>query len=71
MPNGLIDQFCVCHCRRYRVQANTDIAKYERGKNEPPATVLLLYSRVSGIPVDQIIDDELSLDLSLIRKPRL
>ena len=49
----------------------TDISKYERNANEPPLAVLLAYSRASGIPVDQIIDDELSLDLSLIRKPRL
>lgn len=53
------------------VREYTDISKYERDVNEAPLAVLLAYSRASGIPVDQIIDDELSLDLSLIRKPRL
>jgi transcriptional regulator with XRE-family HTH domain len=37
----------------------TNISKYELGKNEPPLMVLLAYSHVSGIPVEQIIDDAL------------
>ena len=36
------------------------ISKYELDKNEPPLAVLLAYSRASGIPVEQIIDDEIS-----------
>ncbi len=39
-----------------------DISKYEHDKNEPPLMVLLAYSRVSGIPVERIIDDSLDLD---------
>jgi len=35
----------------------TNISKYELDRNEPPLMVLLAYSRVSGIPVEQIIDD--------------
>ena len=41
-----------------------DISKYEHDKNEPPLMVLLAYSRVSGIPVERIIDDSLDLDRS-------
>jgi len=37
----------------------TFISKYEHNINEPPLAVLLAYSRVSGIPVEQIIDDEI------------
>ena len=37
------------------------ISKYELDRNEPPLAVLLAYSRASGIPVERIIDDELTL----------
>ena len=37
------------------------ISKYEHDKNEPPLMVLLAYSRVSGIPVEHIIDDEITI----------
>jgi transcriptional regulator with XRE-family HTH domain len=38
-----------------------DISKYEYDKNEPPLMVLLAYSRVSKIPLENIIDDNLDL----------
>jgi transcriptional regulator with XRE-family HTH domain len=38
-----------------------DISKYELDKNEPPLMVLLAYSNVSGIPLPNIIDDDLDL----------
>lgn len=38
-----------------------NISKYERDINEPPLMVLLAYSRVSGIPLPNIIDDDLDL----------
>jgi transcriptional regulator with XRE-family HTH domain len=40
----------------------TTISKYELDKNEPPL-VLLAYARLRGIPVEQIIDDELELTI--------
>ena len=43
------------------VREYTDISKYERDVNEPPLAVLLAYSRASGIPLEQIVDDGLSL----------
>jgi hypothetical protein len=39
----------------------TLISKYELNVNEPPLFVLLAYSRVSGIPLEQIVDDEKDL----------
>ena len=39
----------------------TNISKYELDKNEPPLVVLLAYSRVSKIPLENIIDDDLDL----------
>lgn len=39
----------------------TTISKYEHDKNEPPLHVLLAYSRVSKIPVENIIDDKMDL----------
>jgi transcriptional regulator with XRE-family HTH domain len=40
---------------------HTTISKYELDKNEPPLAILLAYARLAGIPVEQIIDDELDL----------
>ena len=42
---------------------NTTISKYELDKNEPPLAILLAYARLAGIPVEQIIDDELELTI--------
>jgi transcriptional regulator with XRE-family HTH domain len=50
--------------RQLGVQAlieHTTISKYELNKNEPPLGILLAYARLAGIPVEQIIDDELEL----------
>ena len=37
------------------------ISKYELDKNEPPLAILLAYSRVAQIPLENIVDDELSI----------
>jgi transcriptional regulator with XRE-family HTH domain len=42
---------------------HTTISKYELDKNEPPLAILLAYARLLGIPVEQLIDDELELTL--------
>ena len=44
--------------KRLGVSRYTSISKYELNKNEPPLMVLLAYSRASGIPLEQIINDE-------------
>ena len=41
----------------------TNISKYELDKNEPPLVILLAYARLIGIPVEQIINDELELTI--------
>lgn len=43
----------------------TNISKYELDKNEPPLAILLAYGRLAGIPVEQIIDDDLALPETL------
>jgi transcriptional regulator with XRE-family HTH domain len=43
------------------VRAYNDISKYELDKNEPPLFVLLAYSRAAGIPLERVVDDELTL----------
>ena len=40
---------------------HTTISKYELDKNEPPLAILLAYAHLAGIPVEQLIDDELEL----------
>jgi len=47
--------------KRLGIQEYTNISKYELNKNEPPLAVLLAYSRVARIPVENIIDDAMDL----------
>ena len=52
--------------RQLGVQAlieHTTISKYELDKNEPPLAIVLAYARLVGIPVEQIIDDEIELTI--------
>ena len=52
--------------RQLGVQAlidHTTISKYELDKNEPPLAIVLAYARLTGLPVEQIIDDELELTI--------
>ena len=39
------------------------ISKYERGKSVPPSEVMLAYSRVANVPIEQIVDDDVDLPL--------
>jgi transcriptional regulator with XRE-family HTH domain len=39
------------------------ISKYERGKAVPFMEVLLAYSRVANVTIDQIVDDDLNMPL--------
>jgi len=48
----------------------TTISKYELDKNEPPLAILLAYARLAGIPVEQIIDDEVELTIWFPQKYR-
>jgi transcriptional regulator with XRE-family HTH domain len=41
--------------------AYTSISGYERGKREPDLIVLLRYARLAKVPMETIVDDQLSL----------
>lgn len=43
----------------------TNISKYETGRNEPPLTILLKYSHLAGIHLEDLVDDELELPSKL------
>jgi transcriptional regulator with XRE-family HTH domain len=40
------------------------ISKFELDKNEPEVSVLLAYCRYANIPLEQLVDDDLDLDLT-------
>jgi len=40
-----------------------NVSKYERDKSIPPIEVLLAYSRVANVTMNQIVDDDLDLNL--------
>ncbi len=37
------------------------ISKYELDKNEPPLMVLLAYAKLAEIPVESLIDDQITI----------
>jgi transcriptional regulator with XRE-family HTH domain len=37
------------------------LSNYELGKREPALLILLQYARVAGVPMEVLVDDELSL----------
>ena len=39
------------------------VSKYERGKSVPPLEVVLAYSRVAKLTMNQIVDDDVDLPL--------
>ena len=46
--------------RRLGVQKlidHTTISKYELDKNEPPLAILLAYSHLAAVPLEQIVDE--------------
>ena len=43
---------------------HNNISKYELDRNEPPLFMLLAYSRLAEIPLEQIVDDHVDLTLS-------
>ena len=47
----------------------SQISDFEQGKREPPLLVLLQYSRVSGVPMEILIDDEADVPMQLASKP--
>ena len=49
---------------RLRIQIdNTLISMYEHARRHPPLSVLLAYAHLAGIPLEQIVDDALDLNL--------
>lgn len=41
-----------------------NVSKWELDKNEPPIDVLLAYCRHVGIPLEEIVDDQLEITIN-------
>lgn len=48
----------------------TLISMYEHNKRQPPLNVLLAYARIAGLPLEQIVDDNLELALPKTIDPK-
>ncbi len=46
--------------------APNNISKYEHDLNEPPTDVILAYTRVANISLEQLVDDKMELMLEQI-----
>src|ERR1700759_772152 len=46
----------------------SQISDFEQGKREPPLLVLLQYSRIAGVPMELLVDDEADIPLRLSSK---
>jgi len=51
------------HAMKERLQLSTParVLEYENGKREPPMEIVLGYGRLGGVPMESIVDDEISL----------
>lgn len=45
---------------------HTIISMYEHNKREPPLGTLLAYARIAGVPLEQIVDDDLDVKPSVV-----
>jgi transcriptional regulator with XRE-family HTH domain len=48
----------------------SQISDFEQGKREPPLLVLLQYTRVSGVPMEVLVDDEMELPKRIPGRPK-
>jgi hypothetical protein len=46
----------------------SQISDFEQGKREPPLLVLLQYARISGVPMEALVDDDLDMPSELPNK---
>ncbi len=62
--------------RHVKTKDQASISAYELGKRQPPIPVLLAYARLAGVPLENLVDDELDLLLGrgipyvVLDKPR-
>lgn len=50
--------------RKLNLKCNyTRISEFERGKRFPSVPTLLCYARAAGIPLEEIVDDEMELTI--------
>jgi transcriptional regulator with XRE-family HTH domain len=47
-------------CKKIKIK-RTDVTRYETGIREPALHILLRYSRLAGVTVEMLIDDEIEL----------
>jgi transcriptional regulator with XRE-family HTH domain len=45
-------------CEKIKIK-RTDVTRYETGIREPFLIILLRYSRLAGIPMEMLVDDEI------------
>lgn len=40
----------------------SDISQFERGERQPPSLLVMAYSKLRGVPMSVLTDDDLTLD---------
>jgi len=50
-------------CEKVKIK-RTDVSRYETGIREPSLHILLRYSRLAGVSVEMLIDDDIKLPMS-------
>ena len=46
------------------------VSEFERGRREPSLLILLKYARAAGVPMDDLVDDDIDLPKTLPGKKR-
>ena len=64
-----LSQTAMCKALELSVDYSA-VSQYELGTREPPVPVMLKYTRLAGVCVDVLIDDDLDLPAKLPAKPK-
>lgn len=70
---GLTQQEIVEQLKKYALGESIDtgyVSRFENGEREPSLLILLAYSKLSGVSINALVDDELDLPNRLANKSK-
>ena len=70
---GLTQQEMVEQLKKYAPRESIDtgyVSRFENGKREPTLPLLLAYSKVMGVSINTLVDDDIDLPKRLTGRPK-
>jgi transcriptional regulator with XRE-family HTH domain len=70
---GLTQQEIVEQLKKYAPRESIDtgyVSRFENGKREPTLPILLAYSKLTGVSINALVDDDMDLPKRLKGRPK-